>query len=697
GLFWDDLSADAMLAEPDGSVFFGTSRGLVRYDPSQDLEELPPLTLALTSMRFGSRSVTGPGPHEVPFSGRTFVAQFAAMTFREPLGVTFRYVLEGLESDPVETRLREARYFTLPAGTYTFQVTARTVDGRVSQAPARVTFTILPPWWQTLPFRIAVVGLLGLLGFGVYRLRVAQLVKGQRELETLVDSRTRLLDERNRELQEAVQQLSDAQKRILSLEEALPERLDDAAGGVLDTARDIGRMVGSESVGVYEVQGESIATLTSAGDFPAPTRAEIEYAGSRLVARPGQAPATLVPVLGPSREAHGAVLVPVALEALGPLERQLLEVFARHLGTTLELRKMRRRLRVADAERVRSLGDLEAKGIDTLRECPRCGRCYDHRSTNCEVDGQPLLAERILPFRIGGRYRLMRFLGEGGMGAVFKANDERLGRHVAVKIVRAEYLHDPTVRARLEREARLVARINHPGVVQLHDSGQLDDGSAYLVMEFLPGLDLSQMLDRFGAGTPEQVARVIAQVGDALEAAHAVGVIHRDLKPANLFLVSAPNGFQVKVVDFGLAKSMAGEGVKATRTGFVVGSPLYMSPEQVKDLDVDGRSDLFALASLSYELLTNMPAFGGTNVAEIFTYIMQRTPIALTASLKGARPELDRVFFEALEKSPDRRPRNVGDWVSRVVPLLQEVPSHVNGWPMAFGTQSGFLAPVTPP
>jgi serine/threonine-protein kinase len=286
------------------------------------------------------------------------------------------------------------------------------------------------------------------------------------------------------------------------------------------------------------------------------------------------------------------------------------------------------------------------------------------------------------------------------MGAVFLAVDEATGQRRAVKIVRAEHLNDVVVRTRLEREAQLMARIDHPGVVTLVDSGELPDGSRFLVMELLEGFDLGRILESRGPGTPAQVAEVLRQTGAALQAAHLLGVLHRDLKPSNLFLQPRAAGFGVKVVDFGLAKSM-GEKSKATQTGFVVGSPMYMSPEQIREEGLDGRSDLFSLASVGYELLTGIAAFEGPNVAEIFTRILQRPPAALSTFLPGFPEDVEAIYSEAFEKKAARRPAGVGAWVARVVPALERVPSTVAGWPIeairaeAAGLVVGFVAEST--
>jgi serine/threonine protein kinase len=270
-------------------------------------------------------------------------------------------------------------------------------------------------------------------------------------------------------------------------------------------------------------------------------------------------------------------------------------------------------------------------------------------------------------------------LDEGGMGAVFEAFDEKLSRSVAIKIIKAELLNDVSMRMRLEREAHMVARIRHPGVVSIYDFGELSDGSAFIVMEFLQGLDLADTLKSEGPGTPAQVATVLSQVGDALTAAHSQGMIHRDLKPANLFIIPSGNAFQVKVVDFGLAKSF-GEQTSLTISGMLVGSPAYMSPEQIRQQPLDVRSDLFSLASLSYELLTGIMAFNAEHISDVLTKVLLEEPARISSRLMGAPPELDIAFFEAFQKVPEKRPETVAVWIEQVVTLLNKMTPTVPGW-----------------
>jgi len=387
---------------------------------------------------------------------------------------------------------------------------------------------------------------------------------------------------------------------------------------------------------------------------------------------------TMVPIKGMTGELYGALVVTGHM-VWSEAEKHLVASFAHQLGGTLEVQRMRKRLAEAEERRLAKREEMQERGIATLLVCPACGRCYDHTVTSCEEDAAGLEATRLLPYRIADRYRLSKFLGEGGMGAVFKAEDEKLSRFVSIKIIKAELLDDPFMRMRISREARLIAQIQHPGVVSIYDFGEVPDGSAFIVMEFLQGLDLAEVLKRAGPGTPQEVATVLTQVGDALYTTHTLGVIHRDLKPANLFVVPSSSGFQVKVLDFGLAKSI-GEDVSLTVSGMLVGTPAYMSPEQIRGQALNGQSDLYSLACVAYELLSGQRPFDAENIPDILTKVLLDCADPLSSKLPGAPAQLESIFFEALKKDPGERPKTLSLWIEQIVPILMKTPSSVSGW-----------------
>ncbi len=266
---------------------------------------------------------------------------------------------------------------------------------------------------------------------------------------------------------------------------------------------------------------------------------------------------------------------------------------------------------------------------------------------------------------------------------MFRARDEKLLRDVAIKIVKAEHLNDPGARFRLEREARTIARIRHPGVIAIYDTGDLHDGSTFFVTELLSGRDLAYVLRKHGPGTIRQAARVIRLSGAAVAAAHRFGVIHRDIKPGNLFIIPEEDDFQTKVLDFGLAKS---ERVDAdlTKSGQLIGTPAYMSPEQVQGQRVDARSDLYSLAAVGFEVITGRRVVTAIGLPLALTQVLHAVPPPVSALVPGVPAAVDAAFAVALAKSPADRPESVASWVASFVDVLEGAEACMPpaaGWP----------------
>ena len=250
-----------------------------------------------------------------------------------------------------------------------------------------------------------------------------------------------------------------------------------------------------------------------------------------------------------------------------------------------------------------------------------------------------------------GRYRVTRLLGEGGMGVVYAAHDDRLDRPVAIKVVRQEALGDTTARERFKREARAAAKVSHPNICPLYEFDEVE-GQQFLVMELLSGETLAARLER-GPIPVEEAMPMAATMLDALAALHRCGIIHRDLKPANVFLT--PHG--PRLLDFGLAQPAAGgdhtQEARLTGRGVLVGTPQYMAPEQLHGRDADERADVFAAAAVIYQMLAGCPAFGGKTLPEIIHAVGYLDPAPLPA-FPGA-PAIDRVLRRALAKDPAQR------------------------------------------
>ena len=258
-----------------------------------------------------------------------------------------------------------------------------------------------------------------------------------------------------------------------------------------------------------------------------------------------------------------------------------------------------------------------------------------------------------------GHYRIVEQIGAGGMGVVYRAHDERLDRDVAVKVLLQEVASDPERLARFEREAKAVAKLEHPNILAIHDFGT-EDGIAYAVMELLKGESLREVISREELSTSKAVeyARAIA---DGLSAAHEKGIVHRDLKPENVFLT---RDGRIKILDFGLAKLALPEQDLATATptatletqaGSLLGTVAYMAPEQVQGLPANERSDIFAFGVVLYEMLTGLRPFGGSNSLETAAAILKEDPEPISTVTTGVPPALGSVVGQCLEKRPEDR------------------------------------------
>jgi len=263
-------------------------------------------------------------------------------------------------------------------------------------------------------------------------------------------------------------------------------------------------------------------------------------------------------------------------------------------------------------------------------------------------------------------YRIVARIGEGGMGVVYLAEDTHLGRRVAIKFLSTT--DDHRYRARFLREARAVSRLSHPNIAIVHDYGETPDGLPFIVMEHVKGKTLSDLLQQSGL-TITRTLEIIEAVAGALGSAHAQGIIHRDVKPSNVIV---DEDGRVKVLDFGLAKELQEEGLQGANTllaartssNVVVGTPLYLSPEQATGAAVDARSDLFALGALLYECLTGQPAFSGGSLIEIGAQIIHIDPASPSSVNSQVTPELDRITLKALTKNPEARYQSAAEMIS---------------------------------
>ncbi|MGW3518465.1 protein kinase domain-containing protein [Streptomyces hydrogenans] len=282
-----------------------------------------------------------------------------------------------------------------------------------------------------------------------------------------------------------------------------------------------------------------------------------------------------------------------------------------------------------------------------------------------------------------GRYRLTHRLGRGGMAEVFAAEDVRLGRTVAVKLLRSDLAEDPVSKARFTREAQSVAGLNHHAIVAVYDSGEdVVDGRPvpYIVMELVEGRTIRDLLVSAEAPGPEQALVIVSGVLEALAYSHQHGIVHRDIKPANVIIT---NTGAVKVMDFGIARALHGAQATMTQTGMVMGTPQYLSPEQALGKAVDHRSDLYATGCLLYELLSLRPPFTGETPLSVVYQHVQDIPVPPSEVRGSTPPELDGLVMRSLAKEPDDRFQSAEEMRGLIqygLEMLQQQGGHTGTW-----------------
>ncbi|HEY3121288.1 MAG TPA: protein kinase [Vicinamibacteria bacterium] len=357
-------------------------------------------------------------------------------------------------------------------------------------------------------------------------------------------------------------------------------------------------------------------------------------------------------------------------------DRQLLEALANQIAIVYENAALRRR--VEEDERVRRevLDRLTREQVNVVKECPRCGACYDTTAENCQRDGASLTLTLPVDRTVAGKYRLERALARGGMGAVYQATDLRLNRQVAIKVMTARSFGDRAALRRFEREAQAAARLRHPNIVTVYDYGGLDAEGAYLVMELLQGETLRARIDEAGTIHPETAAEWFGQILDGMEAAHAAGVIHRDLKPENVFVTrEAGERGAIKILDFGLAKialDAEADPRSLTLPGAVLGTLSYMSPEQLAGQPIDPRTDVFSLGVLVVEALTGRHPFRGQTSTAVVAAILHQG-----FNLEGDSDEaraLDRVLQRCLAKARADRFATMTELRVELIPAIRRCP-----------------------
>lgn len=329
-------------------------------------------------------------------------------------------------------------------------------------------------------------------------------------------------------------------------------------------------------------------------------------------------------------------------------------------------------------------------------ECPACHHSNVDGARFCQKCGAPLPTptseeDPLLGSIVGGRYRIVSILGEGGMGRVYTA-EQQMGttvRKAAVKTLLAQYAKDPQVLARFNRECGTVAELEHPNTIKVYDFGQTNTGELYIAMELLVGTSLEEALEKGGAMVPDRVERIIGQASGSLQEAHDKGIVHRDLKPANIFLTKrAGEEDYVKVLDFGIAKRAErpdSKEQKLTQQGTVLGTPPYMSPEQFRGQELDNRSDIYSLAVVTYEMLTGRLPFDADTPWAWATQHLTQQPFPFEITPVGANvpPKMRAAILRGLEKDRNKRQTSVKQFFEELAMggprMTGQQPVHAGG------------------
>lgn len=321
-----------------------------------------------------------------------------------------------------------------------------------------------------------------------------------------------------------------------------------------------------------------------------------------------------------------------------------------------------------------------------MKVCTVCGVEYPDDVLFCQRDGTPLRSadptKDLVGTVIADRYHIQKKLGEGGMGQVYLAEHVKMGRRCAIKIMSAGMINDPDAVSRFNREAANASRISHPNVCAIYDFGETKDGLIYLAMEFIEGRSLSDLLHETGPLAVPRAARILTQCADALQAAHELGIVHRDLKPDNIMVITSRAKDTVKVVDFGIAKATGADtgGQKVTRTGLVVGTPEYMSPEQLSGDQLDGRSDQYSLALVFYRMITGSLPFKADSAQETMVKRLTDDPAPLIQTKPdGHFPSgLQAIMDKALARWPTDRFASAGEFAKDVANVTAGMTASVD-------------------
>src|SRR4051794_8727693 len=299
------------------------------------------------------------------------------------------------------------------------------------------------------------------------------------------------------------------------------------------------------------------------------------------------------------------------------------------------------------------------------------------------------------PRLLGSRYEIGEILGYGGMAEVHRGRDVRLGREVAVKVLRADLARDPSFQARFRREAQAAASLNHPAIVAVYDTGEEDvyGNQPYIVMEYVEGRTLRDVLKVEGRLMPRRAMEIVADVCAALDFSHRNGIVHRDVKPGNVMITRTG---AVKVMDFGIARAVADNAATVTQTAAVIGTAQYLSPEQARGENVDARSDVYSTGCLLYELITGVPPFQGDSPVAVAYQHVRENPVLLSARNPEIPRVVDSIVMKALAKNQLNRYQSAGDMRQDLQRALADQPVLAEAI-MTDAERTQFIARTPPP